>query len=160
MRENCRAHDIVVAMDRIGPPNGGNRVWTLRGRIHGGLIEPIRQREPLTRWSELIAVRRGVTAVENGAEGKVAQIIRSDAGDVGLDDLSDFLLQRHPRQQSGDTRLERRIGSECWLYRRPAIRMYPGIGSAGRLMGGRGARRGGGGRRGPGGARGGADGGD
>src|SRR5690348_7705256 len=120
-------------MDCIRAPDRGNRVRAVYGRTHAGVIEPIRQREPLTRSSELVTARRGVASVETGAEGKVAQIIGSGAGDVGLDNLSDFLLERHPRQHCRDTRLQRRIRGECRLHLWPAIRMYPGIGSTGRL---------------------------
>ena len=42
----------------------------------------------------------------------MAQFFRGDAGDVGLDELADLLLECHARNHRGDTRFERGIGSE------------------------------------------------
>src|SRR5277367_1115849 len=88
------------------------------------VIEPVRKGEPLTRWSKLVAIRRGVPTVEDGAEVIVAQIIRSDAGDIGLDDLSNLLLERHGRDHCSETGLERWVGGERGLDRRPLVGMH------------------------------------
>ncbi len=92
------------------------------------VIEPVRKGEPLTRWSKLVAIRRGVTTVEDGAEVIVAQIFRNDAGDIGLDDLSDLLLERHGRDHYIETGLERGIGGERGLDRGPLVGMHDGCG--------------------------------
>jgi hypothetical protein len=42
----------------------------------------------------------------------VPKIIRCDASDVGLDELADFLLERHLAKQLADARLQSGIGSE------------------------------------------------
>src|SRR5437016_13543307 len=39
-----------------------------RGRGERGVIEPVGEGEPLTGWSELIAIGRGVAPAQNGAE--------------------------------------------------------------------------------------------
>jgi len=57
----------------------------------------------------------------------MAQIIGSDAGDVGLDDLSDFLLECHGPNQGAQTRLECRIGGERGSDRRPSLRMHQAL---------------------------------
>src|ERR1700744_298377 len=104
MGEDCRADDIVVAMDGVGTPNRWDPMDPMRD-VCRCVIERVRKGEPLTRRSKLVAIRRGVPTVEDRAEVIVAQIFRSDAGDIGLDDLSDLLLERHDRDHCSETRL-------------------------------------------------------
>src|SRR4029077_3323658 len=77
VRKNRGSGDVVVPMHRIRPPQGGDPGGS--GRGERSVIEPVGQGEPLTGWSEFIALRRGITAVQNGPEGIVTQVIGSDA---------------------------------------------------------------------------------
>jgi hypothetical protein len=93
-------------------------------RVHRGVIEPVCKSEPLTRWSKFVPIRRRVAAVQDGAKAKVAQIFGSDAGDVGLDELADLLLERHDPDQCGHPGLESRVGDECGPHGGPLIGMH------------------------------------
>ena len=61
----------------------------------------------------------------------MAQIFRSDAGDIGLDDLSDLLLECHGRDHCIETGLERGIGGERGLDRGPLVGMHDERGRTG-----------------------------
>src|SRR5580698_7006794 len=125
MGEYCRAHDIVMAVDRIRTREDRDRMGAMC-KVCRRLIAPVRKGERPTRWSELVAVGRGVTAIEDRAEVNVAQIFRSDAGNVGLDQLADLLLGRHAGDQRRETRLERGVRSERGAHCGPEIGMHDG----------------------------------
>lgn len=50
-------------------------------------------------------------------------IFRGDAGDVGLNDLADFLLKRHLAEQLLHSLFDRRIGGLRLADRGPAVRV-------------------------------------
>ena len=121
VREYRGPGDVVMPVDGIGPPqhrdDGGP------GAADRGLIEPIRQGEPLTRCSEFVVAGRRVAAVQDRPEGIVPQIIGSHAADVGLDQLADLLLGCHAREQFLDARLQCLVPGQRGRKFGPALRM-------------------------------------
>ena len=115
--------NVVVAVDCVRAPQQrqGNR-----GGGDRGVIEPVCEPQPLTRCRELVVAGRGVAAVEDGTEGIVPQIIRSDAADISLDKLTYLLRRRQAGEQSLHAGLELRIGRQGRVQLRPALRMDGG----------------------------------
>ena len=98
VRKDRRADDIAMAVHCIGAPDDRNRGFARCG-IHRSGIEGVRQRQPFFRRGKVIAARSRIAAVEHRSEPVFANLFRSHAGDIGLDDLTDLLLQRHLSEQ-------------------------------------------------------------
>ena len=139
VRKYRGSRDVVVPVHRIRPPQRGDAGGP--GRAERGVIEPVGKREPLTGWSELIAVGRGIAAVQNGSEGIVTQVIGSDAVDIGLDELTDLLLGPHAREQKIEAPLEALIARRYRPQLRPALRVHPRRARGAEVGAGRGLKR-------------------
>ncbi len=122
MGEDCCPDYVVVPVDRVRPPDRRDRMLAMRG-VDRGVIEPVCRGQPLTCRSEIVVAWTGVTAVQDRAEGIVAQFIRGDAVDVGLNDLADLLLDGHVRKQRVDASVECRIRWNRPGHARPELRM-------------------------------------
>ena len=101
VREDRRADDVAVAVDAIRSPDDRNCLLAA-GRIHRRVVERVGQGQPVIDARVAIVVRPGPAAVEDGTEVIGADVGRSDGGDTGLNDLSDFFLHAHPRQEIVD----------------------------------------------------------
>ena len=95
-----------MAVHRIGAPHDWDRGLTHRD-IHRGVVESVGQFEPFLRRSQIVAARPRIAPVEDRAEAVTAHILGRDAGDVGLDDLTYLLFDRHAREDRLDARLAR-----------------------------------------------------
>jgi hypothetical protein len=81
----------------------------------------------------LVAVGARVRARKHGAEWIAAQVLGLDRADVGLDYLTDFLLETHRSQQRRDPLLGSRIDDAGASRGRPALRVDALPGSRGHL---------------------------
>ena len=125
LREDGRADDIGVAVNGVDAPHDRDGELALR-HVHRRVPEAIGKRQPFARRRRFDSARRAVAAGEDRSETVAPIFLGRDARDVGLDDLRDLLLERHPREQGGDPRLDRRI------VRHPAVNCRPNTGVGGR----------------------------
>src|ERR1700730_295159 len=131
MGEYRCANQVVVTVYSIRSPHRRNGMGSVRG-VHGRFIEPIGQRQPLTRWGKFVVARCRTAAVQDRTEGIVAKIFGCDASNVGLDELADFLLERQLAEQRADARLEGSIGRERGRFLGPHSGMDYSRGFGGR----------------------------
>ena len=123
VREQCRADDVVVTMNRIDAPKNRNRM-TAATRIHRRFIECIGRFEPLRRRRQIVAIRTGVAADENRTQSILAHIIRCHAAQIGLNDLPDFLFDAQRTDELIESRLDRAVVDRGSLRLRPELRMH------------------------------------
>ena len=117
-----RADDVGMAVDRVDTPDDGDADAALRC-IDGGEIERVGCFQPLRRRGEIIAVGAAVAAHEDRSEVILVHVLRLHAAQVRLDQLANLLLQRHPPEQAGDLRLDRRVARHRITVLRPDFRM-------------------------------------
>ena len=67
-----------------------------------GFPKRISQFQPVFWPRALIAIRAGIAAVQNGTKAIFGHICWRDRGDIGHDELSDFLLHTHLTHDLGD----------------------------------------------------------
>ncbi len=108
VRKECRTHDVVVAVDRIGAPEDRNPCPAPAG-VDAGFIELVRQRKPGLRRGVVVAARRGIAAIQYRTQIVSGGLCGCDRRDIGLDDLTDLLLQRHAGQERRHAGFERGI---------------------------------------------------
>ena len=140
LREDGRADDIGMAVDRVDAPHHRNPQPVIRS-AHRRVPIGVGQGQPVRRGRILAAAGCAVAAGEHRAEAVAAIFLGRDAGDVGLHDLGNLLLERHPREHLVDPRFDGRIAGNAALHRRPAaiVRGRSGRGSGGRRCLGDGA---------------------
>ena len=116
VREQSRAGDIVVTVDRIDAEDDRDRnAIRLRTQGHGTKIAD--QLRPVSRGRTFIAVRPAVPAGEDRAERVGFEVLGRDRADVGLDELADLLLDRHFRDQRIDARFGFGVGDRGGAFR-------------------------------------------
>ena len=122
LRENRRADDVGMTVDGIDAEDQRDSLAApVRGL--GRLPERVDHFEPVTGWSIILAGRRGIAARQDRTELVPAHVVRSDAGDVRLDGLGDFLLERHAGENRVDPRLDRRVQRDAAADRGPRVRV-------------------------------------
>ena len=129
VREERRAVDVVVAVDRVGAPD--DRDLDRHVGRHRRVVEALRQCEPVGHARVLAVARPGAAAIEDRAEIVAPDIVRSDRPDVGLGHLPDLLLERHSGDDPPNQRFVRGGITGCrvsWLRRWPARRGWRGPG--------------------------------
>ena len=115
MREDRGACDIVVAVHGVRAPDQRDP----RAGAHRSVPKCVSEIEPRSRRRAHVPARRGIAAVEDGAQAILAHVIGRHRADVGLDDLADLVLERKRRDDLFQARLERLI------RRRPCGRGRP-----------------------------------
>ena len=91
-------------MDRVGPPDD-RHADTAVGSVHRSLVKIVGCLQPVGRRRKVVTVGTTVAADQDGAEVIGPDVFRSDATQVRLNQLADLLLERHARQQFGDSGL-------------------------------------------------------
>ena len=106
-----------MAVNRIDAPD--DRDCDLYAfRVDRRSVESISGRHPFLDARIGLAVRARVAAAQDRAEPVFLHFFRCDRTIVGLDDLTDFLFQRHLGHDLVDARFDGRI-DEIALYSRP-----------------------------------------
>ena len=96
-----------MAVDRVDPEQDRN-ARAAAARCHAEFTHHLC---PFGGIGAFIAVRSGIAPGEDRAERIFGKVCRGDCADIGLDQLADFLLQRHFGQQRIDLRFGGRIGN-------------------------------------------------
>ena len=96
MGKQSGANDVAVTVHGVDSPDQRNH-GVSRGHIDRRGIVCVSGLEPLGRRRSKIAIRPRIAAIEYGAQMVLTHIVGRGGRDVGLDDLTDFFLQRHLR---------------------------------------------------------------
>ena len=108
VREERRAIDIVVPVDRVGAPD--HRHLDRHVGRHRRAVIVVGQLQPVADAGVHVHARPGAAAVEDRAEIIAADIVGRDRADVGLGHLPDLLLERHSGDDRADARFDRGLG--------------------------------------------------
>ena len=123
VRIDLGADDVVVAMDGIDAEHHRDRfvtgAWLERRRT-----KRLREPEPRRRTRALVVVRPRITPREDRAERVLPQILGGDGADVGLDDLTDLLLDTERTDEPCDARFGHRIDERRRFDGRPQRRVH------------------------------------
>ena len=122
MREQRRPDDIAVAVNGVRAPQDRDRRRAAR-RIDRGVVKCVGEFQIFRRRRVIVAARRRIAAVEDRAETIGQKVPRFYGGDVRLNDLADFLLQRHPLHDFGDAPLRRLVAQVGGVNLRPDFGM-------------------------------------
>ena len=123
VREDGGADDVVVAVHRVDAEDGRDRGMA-RPALGGHGTERVRERQPFGGRGAVVAAGRGVAAGQDRAQRVVAQVLRRDGADVGLDHLADLLLEAEALHQLGDEGLGPGVGQALRARGpRPLLRM-------------------------------------
>ena len=109
VREQRRADDIVMTVDRVRSPHHRD-ARQVAVRAHRRIIIGVGRRDPRRCRAEFIAAGRRTAAVEDRAQMISRDVIGGRAADIALDDLADLLFERHRRDQRVDSLLDRGLG--------------------------------------------------
>ena len=94
VREDHRTLDIAVAMDCVRAPEQGDSHAPI-GNVGRCGPEIIGQRDPLLNRGHLSSARGAVAPIQNRPEIIALRLLGRHCRDVGLENLSDFFLERH-----------------------------------------------------------------
>jgi hypothetical protein len=122
VREEHRADDVAVAVHRVDAPDHRDAHATIAG-VDGGVVELVRELEPVRRRRTLVVARGGTATGEDRPQVVLLHVFRLDAADVALDDLADFLFDRHLLEQGRNLLFESVVLGERPLRRRPDFRV-------------------------------------
>ncbi len=136
VREEGRAHDIVVPVHGVDAEDDRDRRAARAGFQRGGAKGPRCGQPGRSRRAVRRIQRRAVAAGQDRAQRIVAKVLRLDAGDVGLDQLSDLLLQAHAPHQLSDEGFGPVVDQPRAVGRGPGLRMGDawGFGGVGRVQ--------------------------
>ncbi len=98
VRKDCRADDVVVAVQRVDRPHRRDRAAAIGARRHCRVPIGVGEREPAFGGRALITPRSRIAAAQVTAEAVLRHVGDREAGGIGLDDLRDLLVERHARQ--------------------------------------------------------------
>ena len=123
MRKHRRTADACVAVHGIDAEQDGYRRMR-RGSIrHRRAVERIHQLKPVPGAGAHIVARCRIAAGQDRTELVLAQIVRFDRADIGLDQLADFLLAAHAGDELIDQMSDLRIDCAWQAGCRPLERM-------------------------------------
>ena len=108
VRKQGRADDIGMTVDGIRAPDQRDAYTAIRC-IDGGKVELVCRCQPVGRRRQVVAVGATVPADQNGTEIVVLHILRRDAAQIGLHQLTDLFFDRHCGKQTGNARLVIRL---------------------------------------------------
>lgn len=120
VREQRGTHDVALPVHGIDAEQQRDGLAAF-GRIHGGVVERVGQRQPFGRRGVIAAAGIGVASGQDRAEAVAAHVVGGDAGDVALHQLADLFLHRHAGHQVGDPLLQRRIRGQWPGDLRPRV---------------------------------------
>ena len=112
VREDRRADDVGVAVDRIGAPDGGNGGLAAGERPGRSGPHLVGEAQPFGGGREFVAVGAAVAAVEVAAEAVALHVLGGEGIDLRLDELRDLALEAHARNQVGDARILGGLGRD------------------------------------------------
>ena len=102
VREDRRADDVGVAVDRVGAPDGRDDRLATGHRPRRSEIHLVGEAQPLRAGSEFVAIGAAIAAVEIGAEAIARHVLGSEAVDLRLDELGDLALDAHAGEIVGN----------------------------------------------------------
>jgi len=92
-------------MDSIGTPNHWDRGLTIWKRFNRGVVQLVSQAQPFGRRRKLIAIGPAIPTIKIAAKAIALHILGRERIDLRLDQLRDFTLKRHARDDIGNLRL-------------------------------------------------------